>query len=167
MRKPVKPARKVSIRIPVAGRKFVDGTLPGFEGYDARPIVDRLQEATRPVMAQVAPGKYAPWKAKGKVQEYCLCMWRDNGDGTWSPIPINQRLLRLDRKLGDLLGFPGQYQTLRRLGEAGFIEVIPVAPHCFFINLDSWFNHVRRCAETPEIWQPGGKFIKAYRSVVR
>lgn len=166
MKKPKKNTWKKTDKRVASSRRYAECTLPGFEQYDSRPIVERLREATRPVMAQVAPGKYAPWRAKGKVQEYCLCMWRDNGDGTWNPIPTNQRLVRLDADLARLLGFPGQHQTLRRLGEAGFVEIIPVAPHCYFINLDSWFNHVRRCAETPEMWADGGKYIKAYRSVI-
>jgi hypothetical protein len=166
MKKHKNIAKKTAIKRVMASMQYTDRTLPGFENYDTRPVVDRLREATRPMMAQVAPGKFAPWKAKGKVQEYCLCMWHDNGDGTYSPIPVNQRLLRLDRELASLLGFPGQYATLRRLGVAEMVEIMPVAPHCYFINLDSWFNHIRRCAENPEIWSEGSKYLKAYRSVI-
>jgi hypothetical protein len=146
--------------------RYADVSLPGFEGFDCRPVTDRLREATKPIWAQVAPGKYAPYKASGKTQEHCFCFWHDNGDGTWSPIPINQRLLRLDGKLAKALGFQGQYNTIRRLGEAEMIELIPIAPHCYFINIDSWFNHLRRCAEIPEIWAKGSKYLKAYRSVL-
>lgn len=166
MKKKSNKSRKIEAKRVMTSKGYAECTLPGFEQYDSRPIVDRLREATRPTMAQVSPGKFAPWKAKGKVQEYCLCMWHDNGDGTYSPIPINQRLIRLDGDLARLLGFPGQYATLRRLGVAGFIEIMPVAPHCNFINLDSWFNHLRRCAETPEMWAEGSKWIKAYRSAI-
>lgn len=164
MAKKAKKAKR--IRNAIEWSRYIDRSLPGFEQFDVRPVVDRLKEATRPTMVQVAPGKYAPWKAKGKIQEYVLCMWHDNGDGTWNPIPVNQRLLRLDRDLAKMLGFSGQYQTLRRLGTAGIIELIPVAPHCCFLNLDSWFNHVRRCAENPEIWEKGSKWLKAYRSAI-
>lgn len=166
MSKQKKKCLKVEVKRVSSPARFTELTLPGFEKYDSRPIADRLLEATRPMMAQVAPGKFAPWKAKGKVQEYCLCMWRDNGDGTYSPIPVNQRMLRLDRELALLLGLPGQYGTIRRLGEAQMVELFPVAPHCYFINLDSWFNHLRRCAENPEIWAEGSKYLKAYRSVI-
>jgi len=147
--------------------RYVTGVLPGFESYSERPIIDRLREATRPVMAQVAPGLYAPFRSGStKVAENCLCFWADKGDGTYFLIPQNQRLVRLDADLAELLGFRGQYQTIRRLGEAGFIEVIQVAPHTFFINLDSWFNHLRRCAEEPEFWAKEKKNLKSYRSVI-
>ena len=166
MSKNKKKALKQAVKRVEGTTRFTDATLPGFEQYDSRPIVDRLREATRPMMAQVAPGKFAPWKARGRVQEYCLCMWRNNGDGTYSPIPVNQRMMRLDKELARLLGFPGQYATIRRLGVAEMVELFPVAPHCYFINLDSWFNHLRRCAENPEIWAEGSKYLKAYRSVI-
>ena len=148
-------------------KRLVTGVLPGFEAYSERPIIDRLREATRPVMSQVAPNLYAPYRSgTTKVAENCLCFWSDKGDGTYFLIPHNQRLVRLDAELAELLGFRGQYQTIRRLGEAGFIEVIQVAPHTYFINLDSWFNHLRRCAEDPEFWTKEKKNLKAYRSVI-
>lgn len=147
--------------------QYVSQSLPGFEAYSDRPIIDRLREATRPVMSQVAPGLFAPYRATGKhVPENCLCFWSDKGDGTYFLMPHNQRLVRLDAELAELLGFRGQYQTIRRLGEAGFIEVIQIAPHTYFINLDSWFNHLRRCAEDPEFWEKSKKNLKAYRSVI-
>ena len=141
--------------------------LPGFESFSDDPIIDRLKEATRPVMSMVAPGSYVPFRERStKVQENCLCFWSDKGDGTFYLIPHNQRLVRLDAELAEMLGFRGQYNTIRRLGEAGFIEVIRVAPHTYFINLDSWFNHMRRCAEDPEFWEKEKKNLKAYRSVI-
>ena len=159
--KPLKQERTLRMK------HLVTGVLPGFEAYSERPIIDRLKEATRPVMSQVAPGLYAPYRSGStKVAENCLCFWADKGDGTFYLIPHNQRLVRLDAELAELLGFRGQYQTIRRLGEAGFVEVIQVAPHTFFINLDSWFNHLRRCAEEPEFWAKERKNLKAYRSVI-
>lgn len=126
----------------------------------------RLKEATRPLMIQVAPGKFAPAKKDRGATDVCLCYWHDNGDETWTPLPVNQRLVRLDSELADLLGFRGQYNTIRRLGEAGFIEVIKAAPKFTLINLDSWFNHLRRCAEDPEFWDPGKRNLREYRSVI-
>lgn len=147
--------------------RYTNSTLPGFESFSDKPIIDRLKEATRPVMSQVAPGLYAPYRSKStKVAEHCLCFWSDRGDGTYYLIPHNQRLVRLDAELAELLGFRGQYQTIRRLGEAGFVEIIQVAPHTYFINLDSWFNHLRRCAEDPEFWAREKKNLKTYRSVI-
>jgi hypothetical protein len=95
-----------------------------------------------------------------------LCLFADNGDGTMTPVPVTQRLVRLDYDLARMLGFPGGYNTLRRLGEAGFVEIIKAAPSFHLINLDSWFNHLRRCAENPEFWDRQGKNFKVYQSVI-
>lgn len=146
--------------------RYMDAALPGFEAFSSQPIVDRLKEAVRPVMAQVAPGLYAPMRRGGKSPDNCLCFWADKGDGTYYLIPQNQRMVRLDGELAELLGFRGQYHTIRRLGEAGFVEVIAIAPHTYFINLDSWFNHLRRCAEDPEFWAKSKKNLREYRSVI-
>ena len=163
----MKQAKGTKTKRPIRIKRLTTGVLPGLEEYSDRPIVDRLREATEPVMAQVAPGLYAPFRKKStKVQENCLCFWSDKGDGTYYLIPHNQRLVRLDAELAELLGFRGQYHTIRRLGSAGFIEVIQVAPHTFFINLDSWFNHMRRCAEDPEFWDKAKRNLKSYRSVI-
>lgn len=164
-RKSMKQAKEPSFKR-AKPLRYIDAALPGFEAFSSQPIVDRLKEAVRPVMAQVAPNLYAPMRRGGKSPDNCLCFWADKGDGTYYLIPQNQRMVRLDAELAELLGFRGQYQTIRRLGVAGFVEVIPIAPHTYFINLDSWFNHLRRCAEDPEFWQRGGKNLKAYRSVI-
>jgi len=147
---------------------LMEVALPGFDSQSPveAPIVERLREATKPVMVQVAPGKYAPAKRNGRTPDMALCMWRDNGDGTLSPVPVTTRMVRLDSSLAKLLGFAGQYATLRRLGEAGFIEIIKAAPGFTLLNLDSWFNHLRRCAENPEFWDRDRKNFQLYKTVI-
>lgn len=147
--------------------RLIEIPLPGFdEPAEMRTtIIERLKNATKPIMVPVAPGRYAP-AMRSKAQDMCLCYWNDNGDGTKTPFPINQRLVRLDSNVARLLGFAGQYCTLRRLGEAGFIEIIKAAPGFTLINLDSWFNHLRRCAEDPEFWDKEKKNYRIYKDVI-
>jgi len=150
------PIRNVSRTSAVASAKADDsrGTLP-----------DRLREATKPSMVQVAPGKYAPNRTQ-EPPEVSLCRWQTNGDGTFSPLPCTERLVRLDQNLVRLLGFPGQWCTLTRLARAGFIETIQIAPHFTLLNLDSWFNHLRRCAEDTEFWDAHRNNYKEYRKSI-
>lgn len=147
--------------------RLIEVPLPGFDepGPMQMAITDRLRQATKPVMVKVAPGRYAP-AIPGKAPDMMLCYLHDNGDGTMTPEPINQRLVRLDSTLARMLGFAGQYSTLRRLGEAGFIEIVKAAPGFTLINLDSWFNHLRRCAEDPEFWDKSRKNYLLYKTVI-
>lgn len=137
------------------------------QDYPARPVVEVLKAAAKPIMVEIAPHSFAPCRKNGRAPDVCLCMWRQNDDGTFTPYPINQRLVRLDRRLAELLGFPEGYNTLRRLGEAGFIEIIKAAPHFTLLNLDSYFNHLRRCAEDPWFWEAGKPNLKLYKTVIR
>jgi hypothetical protein len=126
----------------------------------------RLKRATQPEMVEVGPGVYAPRNPDRKVADTTLARWEQTDRG-WRAIPICERLVRLDPKLAALMGFDGRnYNTLRRLGRAGFIEIIVIAPHTTLINLDSWFNHLRRCAENPEYWEKGGPAYRAYQEAL-
>ena len=128
-------------------------------------IQARLKDAARPAMVQAAPGRWVP--ANGKVPEVSLCKWRQEADGSWTPLPFTERLVRLDAQLAAVLGFGGrQYQTLRRLGAAGFVEMIQIAPRVVLINLDSYCNHLRRCAEDPFFWSTGGRNLDEYRKAI-
>lgn len=131
-----------------------------------RPLAEDLKRAVRPAMAEVAPGKFVPMAPRGRAPEVALCVWHQNEDGTHTPRPINQRMVRLDRELARLLGFQNGYNTLRRLGRAGYVELIAAAPHCTMINLDSWFNHLRRCAEDPEFWSAQKNNLREYRKAI-
>lgn len=128
-----------------------------------RPAIDkRLLDATRPDMVQVAPGKFAPRPGR-KVPDMTVATWQANADGTYSAVPVCERMVKLTRKLSSTLGFPGQFETMRRLGRAGYIECIKATPHIYMLNLDSWYGHLRRCAEDPEFWDPDGKNLRAYK----
>ncbi len=128
-------------------------------------LPDRLREATRPAMIAVAPGKFVP-NRMDQPPELSLCSWQGNGDGTFSPIPKTERMVRINRKLMTLLGFDGQWSTVTRLARAGFIECVQLAPHCTLLNLNSWYGHLRRCAETEDFWNPKGENYKHYRKYI-
>jgi hypothetical protein len=116
-------------------------------------------------MVQVAPGKYVPNRAKAPP-ETSICHWQSNSDGTFSPLPVTERLVRINQKLVTMMGFSGRWATLTRLARGGFIEIIQVSPHCAMLNIDSWFNHLRRCAEHPDFWDSDGDNYKEYRKVI-
>lgn len=126
-------------------------------------MIKELREATKPEMVEVAPGRWVP-RERPEPPDVSLCRWREQAGGTYEPVPLTERLVRLDTKLAARLGFSGrQYNTLRRLGAAGFFELIRVAPGVTLINLDSYFGHLRRCAEDPEFWDTDGANMREYR----
>jgi hypothetical protein len=127
------------------------------------PFVDKCRTATQPDMVQVAPGEWAPARRGATPPELTLATWKQNTSGTYYPVPVTDRLVRLTRKLVGLLGFPGMYNTLLRLGDAGFVELVRVAPNTHMLNLDSYYNHLRRCAEDPTFWADQRR-LKQYRS---
>lgn len=127
-------------------------------------IVD-MRQATKPLMAKVAPGRYV--RTSLVVPEYTICFWKQVQDGSYEPIPETTRLLRVTSKLLYALGMGRQEKTMRRLASAGFIEMLPSAPHTWMLNLDSWFNHLRRVAEDEEFWEPGKGNLEQYLEVLR
>ena len=126
------------------------------------PIEKRLRSATLPAMVQVAPGRYVPQDEKKGAPDVTLAAYVENDDGTYRPVPFNERMVRVDRRLIHMLGFTGQWHTVRRLARAGFIEMIAISPRVTLLNLDSWFNHLRRCAEEPEFWEADAN-LEEYR----
>ena len=136
------------------------------EGKGTRkPLPHRLKDATRPAMVQVAPGRWMPQK-KDQIPEMSVCRWQSNADGTFTPLPMTERMVRITQDLVTLLGFPGQWNTITRLARAGFIETLQVAPHVTLLNLDSWYNHLRRVAEDSEFWSADGENFKEYRKAI-
>jgi hypothetical protein len=89
----------------------------------------------------------------GKLPDVCLATFRPMKDGTVELLPITDRLVALTPPLVKRLGFSDDdASTLQRLATAGFIEIVRVSPHRRLINLDSYYNHLRRVAEDPEFW---------------
>jgi hypothetical protein len=139
---------------------------PKMPTHPQNTIAKRMDSRTRPAMIMAAPGKYVP--AGTEVPEMTLCRWERCGDG-YAPVPVLERWVRLDSDLIRLLGFNSCHRsrsdTMLRLSRAGFIEIILVAPKCHLINLDSWFNHLRRCAEDPFFWEDAERIAEYRRSI--
>jgi hypothetical protein len=118
----------------------------------AQKLVTKLSAATAPELIQIAPGRWMP-NGGGKLPDVCLATFRRMNDGTVELLPITERLFALTEPLVKRLGFTdGDASTLQRLATAGFIEIVRVSPHRRLINLDSYYNHLRRVAEDPEFW---------------
>ena len=55
-----------------------------------------------------------------------------------------------------------RYDTILRLGRAGFIDVVRVAPNTILLDLDSWYRHLADCMDDPDRWDEGGEDREAY-----
>jgi hypothetical protein len=119
-------------------------------------------------MMEVAPGKYMPAIAGDIVQEYGLGKWTKDRDGFYRFVPFKEPMIRMTARVGEILGFhSGGYTTVMRLAKAGFIEMVRVSPNCTMLNLDSWYNHMRRVAEHPgDFWDKDGQNFKTYQQAI-
>lgn len=119
-------------------------------------------------MVQIAPGLYAKHSDAKRAQEMTIAAYIEDAPGSavYRLVARPERMVRITKHLLELLGMPRQRMTLMRLSAAGMIEIVKPAPNTCLLNLDSWFNHLRRCAEDPDIWAPGGKYLKEYRRAI-
>lgn len=134
------------------------------------PLAAAARDAARPDMVRVAPGRHA-WVpadvARGRVAGHVLCRWSRQPDGTYAPVPLPYRLVRMTPELTAMLGFVSGNRTVRadtllRLAAAGFIECVRMSPHCWMLDLDSWFRHLADCLDDPEYWDEGGEARRRY-----
>jgi len=146
-----------------------------------------LDVEPEPSMIRVAPGRHAwvPKSAATPPDEYVLCRWSRQADGTFAPVPVAGRYVRLDSKTATLLGFPMRagvgadaggenaaardvsgercrYDTILRLGRAGFIDVVRIAPSTILLDLDSWYRHLADCMDEPDRWDEGKEDRETY-----
>ena len=151
------------------------GERPGKPGHRDNPAVPQipppLAVAPEPNMVRVAPGRHAwvPKDAATPPDAYVMCRWSKQEDGTYAPVPVAGRYVRLDSRTAALLGFPARagedgnercrYDTILRLGRAGFVDVVRVAPNTILLDLDSWYRHLADCststagtATSPTAW---------------
>lgn len=161
----VERSRRVCASVAVPVQKISQTPEISAKQVAPKPLTERLKDAVKPEMIQVAPDKWVPTNKDGQVPDISLCRWiKNEKDGTYFPQPFTERFARVDAKLVQLLGLHvRQWATLTRLARANFIEMIQVAPRVTILNLDSWNNHLRRCAENPEMWDPDGPHIKEYK----
>ena len=123
---------------------------------------------------RVAPGRHAwvPKDAATPPDEYAVCRWSKQPDGTYAPVPVAGRYARLDGKTCALLGFPPKaaadgkercrYDTLLRLARAGFIDIVRISPNTHLLDLDSWYRHLADCMDDPDRWEEGSEDWKTY-----
>jgi len=127
-----------------------------------------------PSMVRVAPCRHAwvPKSAATPPDEYVMCRWSRQADGTFAPVPVAGRYVRLDSKTSTLLGFPKRevedggercrYDTILRLGRAGFVDVVRISPGTMLLDLDSWYRHLADCMDDPERWDEGSEDRETY-----
>lgn len=119
-------------------------------------------------MVRVAPGVHGWMPAPGReVPAYVLCRWARATEGCWRPVPVGGRYARVGRELLALLGFntgrdSSRYETLYRLGRAGFVDMVKVSPGCWLLDLDSWFRHLSACMDDPDMWEEGSEARTRY-----
>lgn len=94
---------------------------------------------------ELAPGIFRVLDAKA-LGKYCLARWRDNRNGTHSLVPVTAARAVLNAKLLQRLGMTGCERTLIRLGRAGFITVVQVAPRVRVLDLDTLKDHEQQVA---------------------
>lgn len=129
-----------------------------------KSLHEAVAQATKPDMVRVSPGRHG-WVIASKemrVPEFVLCRWVKQGDDTHAPVPVAGRLVKVSPDLLALLGFntgrrSSRYETLYRLANAGFIEMVRISPGCWLIDLDSWYRHLGACMDTPEMWDDGAE----------
>ena len=133
-------------------------------------LSEAFDNAGKPAMVRVAPGKHgwipADW-AKDAIPQYVLCRWSKQPDGSYAPVPFPYRMVRMTPETTAMLGFTSgnrtvRYDTLLRLGNAGFIQIVRVSPNCWLIDLDSWFRHLADCMDDPEFWDNEGEARRNY-----
>ncbi len=130
------------------------------------PASVRLRRKAANPMIEVAPGKWVPKDSEKRIQEFVIARVDRAPDGTYKLTPQFDTMVRVDRQLVTLLGLKGNWNVLRRLGRGGWVEMIKISPGCTLINLDTWFNHLRRCAEDDEMWAKGGANYLEYRKMI-
>ena len=146
-----------------------------FGDLDARDLVPPpLSVEPEPDMVRVAPGRHAwvPKRAATPPPEYVVCRSSKQADGTCAPVPVAGRYVRLDSSTATLLGFPARagsdarercrYDTILRLGRAGFVDLVRVAPNTILLDLDSWYRHLADCMDDPDRWEDGRDDRKTY-----
>jgi len=128
-------------------------------------LTTKLRSATAPELVQVSPGRWMV-NGGGRLPDVVLASLSPCGDGTYQCLPFTERLAPLDAALVHRLGFGSDRgRTLKRLAKAGFIEIIYPTPKRPLINLDSYYNHLRRVAEDPEFWEKKDN-LKAYQETI-
>ncbi len=150
--------------IPAAAR-----TLARVDAAPRKPVADRLRDLSRPDMVRIAPDRHAwvPADATRGAPQFVLCRWTRCDEGAYRPVPVAGRMVRVTAELMACVGFTDgsrrkRYETLMRLGRAGFIDLVHASPGVWMLDLDSWFRHLAECAEDPDKWSENSDDLETY-----
>ena len=149
-----------------AAKKLVQPGLFGgepepYEAARAIPFQRPADNMPAGKLVQVAPGKWA--MKNGPDPEYILAEVFRHPDGTLGLRPADEgRCVRLTWQVGEMLGFPGQLHTVRRLARAGFVRMPQPSPGVHLLDLDSWYKHLHETEAEPEFWDPEGDNLRRY-----
>lgn len=152
-------------------RLFADlSDQPQSQAPTKADMIKRLRALQSRCLLPVAPGLYRTLR-DALPPEIVISRMEDRGNGVYEVVPVNEQWIRLTADVMKAFGFTtGRGSTLFRLARAGFIEVVPIAPHTNILNLSSLYGHLARVAEDPEFWDedtPQGKArMKAYRETM-
>lgn len=141
---------------------------PFAAGAASAQLCERLREARQPDMIRVGPNVWA-WRPKDpqRVPVYGLHKWVPCGDGSFRPIPLQNRFVVVSREVLDGIGLRGMSKrvsdtTLRRLAVADEICMFHIAPKVRMLDVDSWFRFLDDCASNVEKWDPGSESYRNY-----
>jgi hypothetical protein len=132
-------------------------------------MTDRQEDLFRkPLLREIAPGRYVPTHPEAhEIPDTLLCHVVPVGNGEYTIQPFREDWMRCSGKNLAKIGMERSIDTLKRLAKAGFVEMVPVAPGTYLLNLTSWYNHLRRGAsaqaDEEEFWEPGRGNLEAYR----
>lgn len=100
------------------------------------------REATKPTGAvEVAPGIYAV--DPEHIGRTVLARFTPSGrPGQYVLRAVGGHYAALDRELLELLGLPGRYNLLHRLGEQGYIRLLPISERTWMLDVDSYIAHL-------------------------
>ena len=137
-RRKTEPAPKPPPMVQVAPRQFVQMDLLKIEGRAPEMIFCDLE----PVQ-----GRPEYYRSVPRTLEHFVRLTPE----------LVEKLGLLDprsgRNRGIGCGVPSGLNTLKRLIRAGFVDGARVAPMVYTVNLASYFQHLKRCAEDPDFWE--------------
>lgn len=125
-----------------------------------------IERRAAPKFIQIAPGRVIAANVMERMPEYHLATLTPDGNtGHYRVALVPHNLVRLSTFL-KALKLEGLAETVRRLGRAGELEVLPLSPSVLLLNVDSWMQHLRRVAEAgDEYWTAERKrnYVRALR----
>ena len=124
---------------------------------------DGVKAMTTPTMVEVKPGRWVARDSALDIPERFITSRIKQSDGTCRLVPDTVKLAHITSNLLAVLGLPEHgWRILHKLNAAKFVEVLRVSPRCSSLNLDSYFNHLKRVAEDPDFWDQEGENFKLY-----